>query len=111
LNTFGCEIVPQLVICRKCGATLFESKDELKPLEDIIQMHDGRCPDCKKRLSYVPKKIEVKPVNAPNRMNPFEPRKDKSSKKESFSRTTKSARKRNLYVSSRPRSGGIWGTE
>ena len=74
-------------------------------------MHDGRCPDCKKRLSYVPKKIEVKPVNAPNRMNPFEPRKDKSSKKESFSRTTKSARKRNLYVSSRPRSGGIWGTE
>jgi len=99
------------VICSKCGATLFESKDELKPLEDIIQMYDGRCPACKKRLSNVPKKIEVKPVNVPNRMVPFEPEKEKSSKKESLSRTRKSARKRNVYVSSKPRSGGIWGTE
>ncbi|NIW53642.1 MAG: hypothetical protein GWN17_15800 [Candidatus Korarchaeota archaeon] len=73
--------MPQLVICRKCGATLFESKHELKPLEDIIQMYDGRCPSCKKRLSYVPKKIEVKPVNVPKRTAPFEPEKEKSSKK------------------------------
>jgi DNA-directed RNA polymerase subunit RPC12/RpoP len=102
--------MPQLVICHKCGTTLFESKDELKPLEDIIQMHDGRCPACKKRLSYVPKKIEVKRVGVPNRINPFEAEK-KSARKEGLSRTRKSARKRNFYVSSRPRSGGIWGTE
>jgi hypothetical protein len=53
----------------------------LKPLEDIIQMYDGRCPSCKKRLSYVPKKIEVKPVNVPKRTAPFEPEKEKSSRK------------------------------
>jgi hypothetical protein len=74
-------------------------------------MYDGKCPACKKRLSYVPKKIEVKPINAPNRIAPFEPEKEKPSKKESLSRTRKSAKKRNVYVSSRPRSGGIWRTE
>jgi len=103
--------MPQLVICHKCGTTLFESKDQLKPLEDIIQMYDGRCPACKKRLSSLPKNIEVKLVDAPNRINPFEPEKKKPSRTESWSRTNRRARKRSGYVSSRPRSGGIWGNE
>jgi len=74
-------------------------------------MYDGRCPVCKKRLSSLPKNIEVKLVNVPNRLNPFETKKEKPSRRESWSGTKKRARKRIGYVSSKPRSGGIWGTE
>jgi hypothetical protein len=81
--------MPQIVICHKCGTTLFESEDQLKPLEDIIQMYDGRCPACKKRLSSLPKNIEVKLVNVPNRLNPFEPKKEKPSRRKSWSGTKK----------------------
>jgi len=32
----------------------------LKSPEEIIQMHDGKCPECGRDLSLTPKKIEVK---------------------------------------------------
>jgi len=99
------------VICHKCRAVLYESAEELKSTDEIIQGYGGRCPSCNKRLSYVPKNVEVKPCDVPNRWNPFEPQKEKPSRTESWSRTKKRARKKSGYVRSKPRSGGIWGTE
>jgi DNA-directed RNA polymerase subunit RPC12/RpoP len=51
--------VPQQVICEKCGFTLYEGS-ELKPPDEIIQMHEGKCPKCGKKISFMPKKVEVK---------------------------------------------------
>ena len=54
--------MPQRVICQKCGALLYEGI-ELKPPDEIIQGHDGKCPTCGKKLSFIPKNVEVKPVD------------------------------------------------
>jgi len=51
--------LPQKVICEKCGFILYEGSD-LKPPDEIIQTHDGKCPKCGKKISFVPKKVEVK---------------------------------------------------
>ena len=32
----------------------------MKPPDEIIQTHDGKCPKCGKKISFVPKKVEVK---------------------------------------------------
>jgi DNA-directed RNA polymerase subunit RPC12/RpoP len=51
--------MPQLIICEQCGATLYNGLD-LKPPDEILQEHDGKCPKCGKKLSFTPKNIEVK---------------------------------------------------
>jgi len=58
--------VPQRVICQKCGAVLYDGT-ELKPPDEIIQSHDGKCPTCGKKLSFIPKNVEVKPADETNR--------------------------------------------
>jgi hypothetical protein len=35
--------------------------NELKPPDEIIQKHDGKCPECGKKLSTIPMDVEVKP--------------------------------------------------
>jgi len=55
--------VPQLVLCEKCGATLYKGMD-IKAPNEITQQYDGRCPKCGKRLSFIPKKVEVKLVES-----------------------------------------------
>jgi len=57
----GCGTLPQQVICEKCGFILYEGSD-LKPPDEIIQTHEGKCPKCGKKISFVPKKVEVKPA-------------------------------------------------
>ena len=56
---FGSGRMPQKVVCRDCNYVLYEG-DELKPPDDIIQKHDGKCPNCGRKLSIVPQKVEVK---------------------------------------------------
>ncbi|UCB60485.1 MAG: hypothetical protein JSW72_10430 [Candidatus Bathyarchaeota archaeon] len=53
--------MPQKVFCQKCGFILYEGQ-ELKPPDEIIQKFDGKCPQCGKKLSYIPIDIEVKPA-------------------------------------------------
>ncbi|KPV63787.1 MAG: hypothetical protein AOA66_0627 [Candidatus Bathyarchaeota archaeon BA2] len=65
----GGEIVPQQVICQKCGFILYDGLD-LKPPDEVIQSHDGKCPNCGKKLSFIPKNVEVKPVNETSRLGP-----------------------------------------
>jgi hypothetical protein len=54
-------MVPLLVVCHKCGAILSESID-LETPDEIIQPYDGKCPACRKKLSYIPIDYEIKPV-------------------------------------------------
>ena len=58
--------MPQKVICEKCGFVLYEGSD-LKPPDEIIQTHDGKCPKCGKQISFVPKKVVVKSANETGR--------------------------------------------
>lgn len=57
----GGEGVPQEVTCDECGEVLYEGP-ELKPPDEIIQKHNGKCPKCGKKLSYMPIKVEVDPA-------------------------------------------------
>ena len=61
-------MVPLLVICHECGAILYEG-EELKPPYEIIESYDGKCPNCGKKLSYMPKNAEVRPPNETNRLS------------------------------------------
>jgi DNA-directed RNA polymerase subunit RPC12/RpoP len=54
------------VICEKCGFILYEGSD-LKPPDEIIQTHDGKCPKCGNKISFVPKKVVVKPAEETGR--------------------------------------------
>ncbi|UCD26037.1 MAG: hypothetical protein JSV75_03760 [Candidatus Bathyarchaeota archaeon] len=101
--------MPQLVTCHKCGTTLYEG-EELKPPDQIIQDYDGRCPACNKKLSYLPRNIEVKPIDVPNLLNPLKPQREAPSRTEGGTRTKKRARKSGSHVRPRQKSEGIWGT-
>jgi hypothetical protein len=58
--------MPQQVICEKCGFVLYEGM-ELKPPDEIIQTHDGKCPKCDKKISFVPIKVEVRSADDKSR--------------------------------------------
>ncbi len=53
--------MPQTVTCNQCGYLLYEGS-ELKPPDEIISKHNGKCPKCGKKLALVPINVEVKPV-------------------------------------------------
>ncbi len=58
----GSGMMPQKVVCHNCGSILYEGLD-LKPPDEIIQSYDGKCPKCGKKLSFIPKDVEVKSAN------------------------------------------------
>jgi len=53
--------LPQQVNCLACGAVLYQG-EELKSPEEILQMHEGKCPKCGEQLSLTPQNVEVKPA-------------------------------------------------
>lgn len=59
----GIIFMPQKVFCQGCGSVLYEGP-ELKPPDEIIQKHNGKCPKCGKKLSFIPIDVEVKSVES-----------------------------------------------
>jgi len=53
--------LPQRVMCQHCGYVLYEGA-ELKPPDEILHSHDGKCPKCGNKLSLIPINVEVKPI-------------------------------------------------
>ena len=53
--------MPQQVNCHECGATLYQG-EELKSPEEILQMHEGKCPKCGEKMGLTPQNVEVKPA-------------------------------------------------
>jgi hypothetical protein len=53
--------MPQRVICHGCNHVLYEGP-ELRPPDEIIKEHNGKCPQCSKKLSLLPLDVEVKPA-------------------------------------------------
>jgi len=95
------------VFCHKCGATLYESIEELKSPDEIIQSYDGKCPTCGKKLAYIPINFEIKSILETNQLSPFEPEKRRPSRRKSRSNTKKRERKRNGHASYEPMSGSM----
>jgi len=50
--------MPLLVTCQKCKFVLYDGKDLKTPYE-IIQGYNGRCPNCRKKLSQMPIDFEI----------------------------------------------------
>jgi hypothetical protein len=46
------------VHCYQCGTVLYEGR-ELKPPYEIVRDHEGRCPNCHRKLSDVPLTVDV----------------------------------------------------
>jgi DNA-directed RNA polymerase subunit RPC12/RpoP len=57
----GVRRMPQKVVCQSCGHELYNGA-ELKPPDEIIQKHNGKCPNCGRKLSFIPQNVEVKPM-------------------------------------------------
>ena len=96
-------MVPQLVICNKCGSVLYESIEELRSPDEIIQSYDGKCPTCGRRLSYIPKHFEVKPIDETEQRGLLETEQKKPSRKKSRSEARKRGRKRSAQATNRNR--------
>ena len=56
-----CIDLPQRVICQQCGYVLYDDA-ELKPPDEILHEHNGKCPKCGKKLSLIPINVEVTPT-------------------------------------------------
>jgi len=103
-------MVPIRIICHKCGAILFESIEEIRSPDEIIQSHDGKCPTCRRKLSYIPINVEVTPVEKTNQLSPPKPEKRRLSRKKSRKKHKERLKKR-AYASYEPKLGSIWNKE
>jgi len=53
--------LPEKVFCSRCGTVLYEH-EELRPPDEIIQIYNGKCPNCGKKLSLIPRNVEIIPI-------------------------------------------------
>jgi ribosomal protein S27AE len=58
-DTRGSDVMPQRILCEKCGAILYEGM-ELTPPDEIVQRYDGKCPKCGNKLSFSPINVGIK---------------------------------------------------
>jgi RNase P subunit RPR2 len=52
--------MPQKVFCQECGSILYHGLELETPME-IIQRHNGTCPQCKKKLDFETEKVKISP--------------------------------------------------
>lgn len=52
--------MPQKILCAECGSILYHGL-ELETPNEIIQRHNGICPQCKKKLLFETEKVRIVP--------------------------------------------------
>ncbi|HXZ89494.1 MAG TPA: hypothetical protein VEG61_00400 [Candidatus Dormibacteraeota bacterium] len=52
--------MPQKVFCRECGSVLYHGL-ELETPTEIVQRHNGTCPQCKRKLDFETEKVKIIP--------------------------------------------------
>ncbi|MCW4043279.1 MAG: hypothetical protein NWE90_06105 [Candidatus Bathyarchaeota archaeon] len=53
--------MPLIIKCEKCYTVLYEGK-ELKSPYEVLELYEGRCPECGRKLFFDPINVEVKKV-------------------------------------------------
>ncbi len=53
-------ILPQKIFCQECGSVLYHGL-ELETPTEIIQRHNGICPQCKRKLDFESEKVKIAP--------------------------------------------------
>jgi hypothetical protein len=53
-------IMPQKVFCHECGSILYHGL-ELETPTEIIQRHNGVCPQCKRKLDFETERVKIMP--------------------------------------------------
>ncbi|MGA2783315.1 MAG: hypothetical protein ABSF09_01265 [Candidatus Bathyarchaeia archaeon] len=56
--------MPQKIVCGDCGSILYHGLELETPIE-IIQRHNGLCPQCKKKLEFETEKLKIVPHEEP----------------------------------------------
>lgn len=52
--------LPQKIFCTECGSILYDGL-ELETPTEIIQRHNGLCPQCKRKLEFDTEKVKIAP--------------------------------------------------
>jgi RNase P subunit RPR2 len=52
--------MPQKIFCVECGSILYHGLELETPME-IIQRHNGTCPQCKRKLDFETEKVKICP--------------------------------------------------
>jgi RNase P subunit RPR2 len=55
--------LPQKIFCTECGSILYNGL-ELETPTEIIQRHNGICPQCKKKLEFDTERVKIAPSEA-----------------------------------------------
>ena len=61
----GC-LMPQKILCAECGSVLYHGL-ELETPNEIIQRHNGICPQCKRKLEFETEKVKIVPNEEPRK--------------------------------------------
>jgi hypothetical protein len=54
--------LPQKIVCAVCGSILYHGLELESPVE-IIQRHNGVCPQCKRQLEFETEKLKIAPFD------------------------------------------------
>jgi hypothetical protein len=57
-------LMPQKILCAECGSILYHGL-ELETPTEIIQRHNGVCPQCKRKLEFETEKVKIVPYEEP----------------------------------------------
>jgi len=52
--------MPQKIFCVECGSILYHGL-ELETPNEVIQRHNGTCPQCKRKLDFETEKVRIAP--------------------------------------------------
>jgi len=58
--------MPQKILCAECGSVLYHGL-ELETPNEIIQRHNGICPQCKRKLEFETEKVKIVPNEEPRK--------------------------------------------
>jgi hypothetical protein len=62
MENTGSDSLPQSILCEECDTVLYEGVEVKSPYE-ILELYEGKCPKCNRKLSATPIRVEVKKAN------------------------------------------------
>ncbi len=48
-----------IYVCSRCGHVLLEVKDDIKPVDEVLEMFDYKCPRCGREFDMPPRRVDA----------------------------------------------------